>query len=72
MILEILIVGVIVLFIVILKSASSQAHSILAFIDNKYSVNYYEYFSNGGWKLYKRPIEYYDKDYIEYIFEIKL
>ena len=40
--------------------------------EDKYSVNYYEYFEKGGWELFKRPIEYYDKDCLEYLFDIKL
>jgi hypothetical protein len=39
--------------------------------ENRYSIKYYEYFKNCGWKSYM-PVEYCDKDYIEYIFDIKL
>lgn len=56
----------------IINEKVGKKWEIIKHEDDKYSVNYYEYFSNGGWKLYKRPIEYYDKDCIEYIFEIKL
>jgi hypothetical protein len=40
--------------------------------EDRYSVNYYEYFEKCGWKLFKSQTEYYDKDCLEYLFEIKL
>jgi hypothetical protein len=39
--------------------------------ENRYSIKYYEYFKNGGWKSYM-PAEYCDKDYIKFNFGIEL
>lgn len=37
--------------------------------EDRYSVNYYEYFQTLGWKLYKFPKEYYTKVGIELEFD---
>lgn len=53
----------------IIDNENGKRWDIIKHEENRYSVNYYEYFQATGWRQYKMPKEYLTKECVEFEFD---